>query len=121
MSTGRPFACSCSEETRAEAESWLREAFPGMPEDKERIPEGGRDWDLVESVMVALDEFAQVHGGYVRVSIMTDMWCGVGVEYVKDGETVRNVSVTYDYGLLPHALAKALTILEEEFRVEGGE
>ena len=131
------FACGCSEEQRTEAEGWLREALPGLEPDEEKILTGRRkhyrvedqngkvyegeyeehkESENIETLLVSLDELAQKHGGTFRFSVATDQWCGLYVEFKKyeDKEPVRRVSIHYDFGLLPHALAKALLIFEEE-------
>ena len=109
------FACRCSPEARADAETWLREVLPGLPADEERIGEdssllGAREMDLTEQLITALSEESyNDRGKWIEIGTGHDMWC---VVVVTEGE--RRVRVEYDYGLLPHALAKAMLLLREE-------
>lgn len=130
------FACGCSEESRATAEGWLREALPGLEPGEEKVLTGRkkhyryedqtgkvyegeyeehREGGNTETLLIALDELSQKHEGYFRFGIATDQWCGVYVEWMQDKDVVRRVSIHYDYGMLDHALAKALLMFEEYF------
>jgi hypothetical protein len=96
---GNHFACGCSEESRAEAASWVREVFPTIPEDD---PAFERKISDIEGLLGDLGD-----KGY-SVQVITDQWCAVVATHVDEKgnatDDERYFTCTFDYGMLLHAL-----------------
>lgn len=105
----RDFACTCSENSRAEAEGWAREAFPKLKEGKEKIGTGvfetktftpqvkqddgtwapgepeehsweeTREFSLTELALFALADLGDELKMSFSTEIVTDQWCALSV------------------------------------------